>query len=357
MLDTGRIENNEVRRSQRVLAMVHELHKQGYQRLAIFSGMAPSGAYWRCQVLPYDSIFRSPDNVLKVYASDGVEVAEYSSGESNNYFGWTDAKSDTARQLAGKFVERFPRLSTAGLGECFPYSGWFNLMLGRSERGDLPVMFSDDGLDGTDCRGSETGLPISLPPHHTSRIQNGILLSRQSISRQFVEENDWHTAYQPLVDKMGQDLRKGTPVIAPQYPLPHDVNRDNSYHDLLFQVGAYWEGAIYYLITILRYDSPEHFLSDYLTENLSKGKEWDLFKIIWDDRGQLSLLLAYFCRIVLQENYLPGQDHMGVARKEQVARWLQDFETSHERPLLYPNPYYGGGNPLHLGCVNARFCN
>ncbi len=357
MLDKGRIENGEVRRSQRVLAMIHELHKQGYQRLAIFSGMAPSGLYWRCQVHPYDSIFRSPDNVLEVYASDEVEVAEYSSGESNNYFGWTDATSDTARQLADKFVERFPRLATAGLGDCFPYSGWFNLMLGRSERGDLPVMYSDDGLDGTDCRGSATGSPITFPPHNALRIQNGILLSRRSISRHFVEENDWHTAYQPLVDKMGQNLRKSTPVILPEYPLPLVVNGDESYHDLLFQIGAYWEGAIYYLVTILRYDSPEHFLSDYLSENMSKAEEWDLFKITWDDRGQLSLLLAYFCRIVLQENYSPDQDHMGEARQAQVVRWLADFEASHERPLLYPNPYYGGGNPLHLGQANARFCN
>tara|TARA_B110000503_G_C7166489_1_gene422111 strand:- start:44 stop:1012 length:969 start_codon:yes stop_codon:yes gene_type:complete len=320
MLDTGRIENNEVRRCQRVLAMVHELHKQGYQRLAIFSGIAPSGLSWCCQILPYDSMFRSPDNVLEVYASDEVEVAEYSSGESNNYFGWTDATSDTARQLAGKFIERFPRLSTAGLGECFPYSGWFNLMLGRSEGGDLPVMFSDDGLDGTDCRGSATGLPIPFPPHNTLSIQNGILLARQSVSRQFVEENDWHIAYQPLVDKLGQDLRKSAPVIAPEYPLPHDINRDDGYHDLLFQIGAYWEGAIYYLVTILSYESPEHLLSDYLSGNMSKSKEWDLFRMTWDDRGELSLLLAHFCRIVLQENYLPDQDHMGDARKEVSAK-------------------------------------
>ncbi|GEM_PF-833728 len=352
MQKNGRIANSEIRRSQRVLAMVHELHKQGYQRLAIFSGMAPSGLYWRCQVLPYDSIFRSQDKALELYASDEIEVAEYSSGESNNYFGWTDAKSDTARQLAAKFVDRFPRLTRAGLGECFPYSGWFNLMLGRSERGDLPVMYSDDGLDGTDCRGSATGSPIPFPPHNTLKIQHGILLSRRSISRQFVEENDWHTAYQTLVDKMGQDLRKGTPVIAPEYPLPHDVNSDDSYHDLLFQIGAYWEGAIYYLVTILRYKSPEHFLSDYLSENMSKSKEWNLFKITWDDRGQLSLLLAHFCRIVIQGNYSPDRDHMGEARQEQVVKWLADFEALHERPVLYPNPYYGGGNPLHLATLS-----
>jgi hypothetical protein len=348
MLDKGRIKNSEVRRSQRVLAMVHELHKQGYQRLAIFSGMAPSGLYWRCQVLPYDSIFRSQDKALEMYASDEVEVAEYSSGESYNYFGWTDAKSATARQLADKFVERFPRLSTASLGECFPYSGWFNLMLGRSERGDLPVMYSDDGLDGTDCRGSATGSPIPFPPHNTLRIQNGVLFSRRFISRDFVEDNDWHTAYQRLVDRMGQDLSKGTPVIAPEYPLPLEINDNEGYHELLCQIGAYWEGAIYYLLTILGYDSPGQFLSDYVSDNIPKDKEWELFKITWDDRGQLSPLLAHFCRIVLQENYSPDQNHMGAARQEQIATWLADFEASHERPLLYPNPYYGGGNPLHL---------
>ena len=38
-----------VRRCQRVLAMVHELHKRGYQRLRIMPGMSPSGMYLAMQ--------------------------------------------------------------------------------------------------------------------------------------------------------------------------------------------------------------------------------------------------------------------------------------------------------------------
>jgi len=337
--------------------MVHELHKLGYQRLAIFSGMAPSGLCWRCRMVPYDSIFKSPEGNLDIYGSDAGLVAEYSSGESNNYFCWADAKSDSARQLAEKFLDRFPRLAEAGFGENFKYSGWLNLMLGRSESGDLPVMYSDSGLDGSTCQGSETGSIIPFPPHHTLRIQEDVLFARRSISQYFVEENDWHTAYQPLIDTMRMGLRKNIPVIAPEYPLPLEVNSDDSYNDLLFKIGAYWEGAIYYLVTILLYESPEHFLSDYLSGNHTNSKEWKMFRIIWNDRGQLSLLLAYFCRAVLKDNYSFDPNHMGQARREQVRRWLDEFEGAHKRPLLYPNPYFGGGNPLHLGYASTRFCS
>lgn len=34
--------------------MVHELHKRGFQNLAIYTGMSASGLYWRCEVLPLE---------------------------------------------------------------------------------------------------------------------------------------------------------------------------------------------------------------------------------------------------------------------------------------------------------------
>jgi hypothetical protein len=47
------------RHSQRVLSMVAELHKLGYQRLRIAPGMSPSGAYWRCLITPVTNILTS----------------------------------------------------------------------------------------------------------------------------------------------------------------------------------------------------------------------------------------------------------------------------------------------------------
>ncbi len=46
--------NPIIRRSTRLLAAVHELHKQGYQDLAVHTSMAPSGAGWRCKLAAFD---------------------------------------------------------------------------------------------------------------------------------------------------------------------------------------------------------------------------------------------------------------------------------------------------------------
>jgi hypothetical protein len=39
-----------IRHAVRVLVMVGELHKLGYQRLRVMPHMAPSGTYWRCTI-------------------------------------------------------------------------------------------------------------------------------------------------------------------------------------------------------------------------------------------------------------------------------------------------------------------
>ncbi|GGG46532.1 hypothetical protein GCM10010964_37370 [Caldovatus sediminis] len=41
-----------LRRSVRVLAMVGDLHKRGYQRVRVMPYMAPSGCHWRCEIVP-----------------------------------------------------------------------------------------------------------------------------------------------------------------------------------------------------------------------------------------------------------------------------------------------------------------
>ena len=73
----------------------------------------------------------------------GKLVESYSMGQDNEYFGWSDAKSDTARGLAAKFIARFPRIARLGLGEDWAYAGWYVQMLGFAERGELPVAYDD----------------------------------------------------------------------------------------------------------------------------------------------------------------------------------------------------------------------
>ncbi len=159
-----RASNPATRYAQQVLLMVHELHKLGYQRLRIVPGMSPSGCYWRCAVTYTGNILISHGAMAK----DFSDAARYTSGQGNAYFGWEDARHDTARQLALKFVERFPEIARKGQGTDRPYADWYVQMLGFAERGIFPVAYAD--WMGTEpdprwlptTKGFQSGLPMPL---------------------------------------------------------------------------------------------------------------------------------------------------------------------------------------------------
>ena len=149
------------RRAARVLRMVHELHKRGYQLLRICPGMAPSGLYWRCSVTVKANILTNHGAMSQEFDRHAVH---YSTGDENHYFGWTDAGADTAWQLADKFELRFPELLELAKGRDWPYVGWFVEMLGLAEKGIFPIAYSDYGSTSTP-RYLETvgGAPECLP--------------------------------------------------------------------------------------------------------------------------------------------------------------------------------------------------
>lgn len=138
----NRLSNPLLRRAQRVLLMVHELHKLGYQRIRIAPGLSPSGAYWRCAITPVSNISSRHGAELAPEANLD-EVAQYSTGQSNEYFEWKDAKADTARELAQKFLQRFPFIVRKGEGADWEYAGWFVQMLGFAEKGLLPIAYAE----------------------------------------------------------------------------------------------------------------------------------------------------------------------------------------------------------------------
>ena len=149
-----------------VLEMVHELHKAGYQRLRICPGMNSSGSAWRCAVTPITNILRTHGAMTADY---DLDVAKYTSAQGTEYFGWEDAMESTARELAMKFVERFPEIVAKGKGEDWAYAGWYAQMLGFAERGDFPVSYNDWGGAALNPRflptlkkGIQSGLP--MPP-------------------------------------------------------------------------------------------------------------------------------------------------------------------------------------------------
>lgn len=122
--------------------MVHELHKASYQRIRFWSGMAPSGMHWRCNITHDGNI--AEDNLsLKDHGDPGL-IARYTSGSGDRYFDWDDAPGRSAKELASRFIDRFPLIAQAGDGLDWPYAGWLTDILGEAElTGKLPIFFAD----------------------------------------------------------------------------------------------------------------------------------------------------------------------------------------------------------------------
>jgi hypothetical protein len=129
-------ESSDYRRCVRVLAMVHELHKAGYQRIRVLPMLSPSGSYWRAMITVADNVARDGYHIIDDDPDDreGI-VARYSSGQENEFFGWKDAKPLNARELAALFVQRFPVITRRGEGGDWAYAGWLTDVFGEAEAG------------------------------------------------------------------------------------------------------------------------------------------------------------------------------------------------------------------------------
>ena len=104
-------ERRSLEHIRRLLAMIHELHKLGYQGVRISPGWSPSGAYWRCSIAAVPNI--APDGWSLIDWCAGVH---YTTGAGTCFFDWEDAPRRSPRQLSRMFVERFPRLARESSG-------------------------------------------------------------------------------------------------------------------------------------------------------------------------------------------------------------------------------------------------
>jgi hypothetical protein len=149
--------------TRKVLAMVLELHRMGYQRLRVAPGLTrlgESGGYWQCDVTP-------ASNVLKRHGARSAErgkFVRYGGGEGTGFVGWTDLADDSPRQLAEKFVARFADLAAAGRGPDKPYADWYAEMMRLTEPSGLVYAYADwqmpaDGLPIINFPGT-----VPMPP-------------------------------------------------------------------------------------------------------------------------------------------------------------------------------------------------
>ena len=124
----------------RVLEMVGELHKLGYQRLRIAPGMSATGLDWRCAVTHVGNILRYHG---AMFLDFDRETAHYATGQRDECFEWADAQNDSPRELAEKFLARFPEIARLGRGDDQPYADWYEGMLQLAERGAFPSAYQD----------------------------------------------------------------------------------------------------------------------------------------------------------------------------------------------------------------------
>lgn len=335
------IENAVMRRSVRLLAAVHELHKQGFQDLAVYARMGENKTDWCCDLLPFNQLILDQAK-LEPVISRGLEEACHSSGtEGYLYFGWLDAQLDSARDLADKIRLRFPQLLERCKRPNYRYAGWYTYMLGLAEEGHLPVMQASYVSSGSEFIASTTqGLAIAVPPHEKLWQFGG---------KSFVYQNpphlnsgdDWHDAYRAIIDRW----RTSEIAYLPKYP---------SETNDIFEIGGYWEGAIYYIQAVLSFTRIDEFLSA-LSNPDNHSERWQTLFSVWNDQGQFQYLKAFLIRTMLGD-----RQKYPLEREERSYwdDWLIQFERASidiSRPdFRGPNPYFGGNNPLHLGLILSR---
>jgi len=124
---------------RRLLYMVAELHRMGYERARIVPGIAPSGVFWRFSVTPASNTRPEHGALMQ----DFDRGAHYSSGAGTEYYGWTDASDDSPVELAAKFVERFPEIAAETRGGDPEYVRWYREMLVATEPDGLVCAYAD----------------------------------------------------------------------------------------------------------------------------------------------------------------------------------------------------------------------
>jgi hypothetical protein len=95
----------------RLIKMVVELHRRGYQHLRICPYEYPLA--WRLEIAP-NSEFSSSNGAFR--PSTSSEPVRYSSASETSYFGWAHAAEFDSQRLAKEFETHFRELCEAGAG-------------------------------------------------------------------------------------------------------------------------------------------------------------------------------------------------------------------------------------------------
>lgn len=195
--------------------------------------------------------------------------------------------------------------------------------------------------------------PLGLIPFDSRTV-------KYSVPPHLNDRCDWHDAYIAIIETMLNRLVAKTDLIeVPGYPVAYKNERER--FDALKETASYWEGAIYYLCKVLRYDNALQGLLSLETsapKHLSDKRR--LFFAVWNSHGQLKWLKAFLISHFITNRNVCKHPEATIFTKSRVwpqfelSDWLAVFQREHpEYDHNYPNPYYGGGNSLHLGLIEG----
>lgn len=143
--------------ARRLIRMVHEAHKRGYQLLRIMPGLSPSGMHWRCSIFPAQSASGTHGAMV---AHDQPQ-ARYTTADGRRYFGWRDAADVGPRTLCAMFLARYPEIADRAHGRDYEYAGWFVELLGHVDSSIFPISFDDWYFERPNPSRNQVWLPTS----------------------------------------------------------------------------------------------------------------------------------------------------------------------------------------------------
>jgi hypothetical protein len=154
---------------RKVLLMVSELHKMGYQRIRIAPAMSPSGCHWRCAVTPVQNISNRNGAMIANSPPNPDLIARYTSGSKNAYFGWMDYDDEPPAHLADIFIRGHRALVEAGWGQDLEYANWYQSMLELTDPDLFPIAYADydlptDYLMTTSPVSESREIKVPMPP-------------------------------------------------------------------------------------------------------------------------------------------------------------------------------------------------
>ncbi|OFI33907.1 hypothetical protein [Alteromonas lipolytica] len=337
-----RVPESLLRRSVRLLNAINILHRQGYEKLGCSFWGGIDCFSWVAVVTSTDNMMVDREigitNLINERADSFLHEANR---EGNDYFGWTDARNASAEQLAELMKLRFSALLDNCKGEHAENVAWLLRVIHQiSITGKLPYAVFDE----THALPDWTFLIGDREYVDYAPVCDVFRLGHQKYRFCAVNLNehiDWHSAHRTIIDR----IALGQVSVLPQFP-------QNTYS--VFEMGAYWEGAVYFIAKLLELTSKEEFLR-FLEGNKVRPVYGELFYRIYDSNGQLDYFVAYVVK-----QYLKSKPEYAGDLKDRWEKWLTYFEArnryKHKSPQYMhkgghyqKNPFYGGNNPLHLG--------